>query len=407
MKDRDVNKLIGAVCKKNQKNSIDLPDHTLAEVCRCILANQDFALSIRGNDFETLYINDACLRLFDETREQWMLDNWESRFQSEHVTKIYDEIIPTILAGNKWRGEFEIITSKGEKKQVISDWDTIYDAEGEIVCFYGLYTEVTHMKFLKQELSRQNSVLNEIIDALPDPLVVKDKEHLWVIVNKAFCQITGRTRQELIGKSDNDFFSVAEAEVIWEADNEAMYTGKEIISEESITGKDGETCLFSTKRVTTTSADGEIMLISVARDITNERKLHKSVADSYCQLESSLTALNYDFSRIQDDVADGVSKAEAIRGLFKHCNRDFVALIKEAEIKPISDKSKKNTPAHLSSREYQVFLLLIQGNRIKDIASHLGITANSASTYRSRIMKKLGISSMTDMVQYAIRLGLI
>jgi len=287
----------------------NLPEQTLTKVCSGILANQNFALSIRGIEFETLYVNAACLELFGETREEWMEDDWERRYKGGQVAKIYDEVIPAVLAGNKWHGEFAITTPQGEEKQVLSDWDAIYNDKGEVICFYGLYTEVTHIKSLKEELVKQNQFLTEIIDTLPDPMIVKDKNHTWLAVNKAFCHVIGRSRKELLGKNDQDFLPANEVEVIWGCDDEAIRTGEEIINEENVTHKNGETRLLATKRVAITRSDGETLLIGIARDITTERDLQRSMADSYCKLETSLTALSYDLNRLQDDVATGVSKS--------------------------------------------------------------------------------------------------
>ena len=149
------------------------------------------------------------------------------------------------------------------------------------------------------------------------------------------------------------------------------------------------------------------VLIAIARDITNERKLEKTIADSYRQLEAGVATLKSDLNGIQADISSGVSKAEAVHGLLQRSNRDFSSLINETRLEATPVKKESFISVPLSSREYQVFMLLVRGYRVKDAAKHLGITPNTASTYRSRILKKLGLTSITDMVQYAMRVGLI
>lgn len=57
----------------------------------------------------------------------------------------------------------------------------------------------------------------------------------------------------------------------------------------------------------------------------------------------------------------------------------------------------------LSNREFQVLKLLAQGRSVSDIATRLSLSANTISTYRSRIFDKLGVASMVELLTYAAR----
>lgn len=61
----------------------------------------------------------------------------------------------------------------------------------------------------------------------------------------------------------------------------------------------------------------------------------------------------------------------------------------------------------LSDREYQVFRLLAVGMTVKDIAEQLSLTPQTVSTHRARTLEKMGMASNADLVQYAIRNGLL
>ncbi|MEO6280563.1 response regulator transcription factor [Roseateles sp.] len=60
----------------------------------------------------------------------------------------------------------------------------------------------------------------------------------------------------------------------------------------------------------------------------------------------------------------------------------------------------------LSARERQVLIALVQGRALIDIAVELNVAPNTVSTYKSRLMEKLGQSSLSDLVRYSIRHGL-
>jgi len=62
---------------------------------------------------------------------------------------------------------------------------------------------------------------------------------------------------------------------------------------------------------------------------------------------------------------------------------------------------------HLSLRERQVLQLVAEGKTTKEIASLLGIGVKTASSHRTRLMRKLEVHQTAGLVRYAIRLGLV
>jgi two-component system, NarL family, invasion response regulator UvrY len=56
----------------------------------------------------------------------------------------------------------------------------------------------------------------------------------------------------------------------------------------------------------------------------------------------------------------------------------------------------------LSDREFQVFRLLASGKTVTAIAAELGLSVPTVSTYRTRILEKMGMTDGSDLVQYAI-----
>ena len=59
--------------------------------------------------------------------------------------------------------------------------------------------------------------------------------------------------------------------------------------------------------------------------------------------------------------------------------------------------------SRLTRREREVVQLLAQGNSNKQVAYQLSISAKTVETHRRRIMNKLQLGSVTDLVRYAIR----
>jgi len=61
----------------------------------------------------------------------------------------------------------------------------------------------------------------------------------------------------------------------------------------------------------------------------------------------------------------------------------------------------------LSEREFQVFLKLARGETAGDIAKTLSLSVKTVSTYRTRVMEKMNLSSNSDLTYYALKNKLI
>jgi two-component system invasion response regulator UvrY len=61
----------------------------------------------------------------------------------------------------------------------------------------------------------------------------------------------------------------------------------------------------------------------------------------------------------------------------------------------------------LSEREFQVFLRLAKGETIGHMADSMALSVKTVSTYRTRVMEKMKLSSNSDLTYYALKNGLI
>ena len=71
-------------------------------------------------------------------------------------------------------------------------------------------------------------------------------------------------------------------------------------------------------------------------------------------------------------------------------------------------KDSTRTPHEtLSDREYEVMCRIASGKTVTEIAGELSLSAKTISTYRVRVLEKLGVKNSAEIVQYAIRNGLV
>ncbi len=73
-------------------------------------------------------------------------------------------------------------------------------------------------------------------------------------------------------------------------------------------------------------------------------------------------------------------------------------LINELEVGDINLEIHKR----LSNREYQVLCMLGSGKKINDIADYLTLSPKTVSSYRSRLLAKMNLSSTGELIRYAV-----
>ena len=86
-------------------------------------------------------------------------------------------------------------------------------------------------------------------------------------------------------------------------------------------------------------------------------------------------------------------------------NKVIKTLITKNDVDIAEDN--KSAYSKLSLREQQILKLLIDGVPIKDIAEELFISSKTVENHKASIMVKLKCKNMTELIRYAISIGLI
>jgi DNA-binding NarL/FixJ family response regulator len=69
--------------------------------------------------------------------------------------------------------------------------------------------------------------------------------------------------------------------------------------------------------------------------------------------------------------------------------------------------AKSDPLSVLSPREREVFRLLVNGDRAKEIAAILDLSPKTIDTYRSSLMRKLGVEDVVSLVKFAFDKGIV
>lgn len=117
-------------------------------------------------------------------------------------------------------------------------------------------------------------LLQAAIDAIPDPLFVKDLQHRWVACNQALSNLLGGLpREKIIGYTDADYIPREQYEVFWQVDDAVIATGKAHENEEVIALADGIARTLWTRKFPVKDADERIIGVCVlVIDITASKQ---------------------------------------------------------------------------------------------------------------------------------------
>ncbi len=161
-----------------------------------------------------------------------------------------------------------------------------FNNKGEVTHVGVFSHDITRLRKTGEELIKARDFLDKIINAVPDPIFVKDTRHCWVILNDACCSFIGLPREQLLGKTDYDFFSEQEADIFWEKDDLVFSTGTENVNEEKLTDTSGKLHIISTKKALFNHfATQEKYLVGIIRDITEIKQAEEKLISHQEQLE--------------------------------------------------------------------------------------------------------------------------
>jgi diguanylate cyclase (GGDEF)-like protein/PAS domain S-box-containing protein len=239
---------------------------------------------------------------------------------------------------------------------------------------------VAYLAHLQEELKRSKDFLQSLIDTIPDPIFVKDRNHRWLVLNQAYCRLIGYPLEVLICRTDYDLFPQSEADIFWQQDELVLQTHQPLENEEYFTDAHKVTHLIATKRSLHKDAAGNLFLVGAIRDIT-ERKLREDALEqknaelSHQAYHDALTGLSnrkmfYECLHLSLEKASSNQELVALLFLdldgFKSINDTLGHNVGDLLLKTVASRLKKclrgsDTISRLGGDEFTVILPGIPG----------------------------------------------
>ncbi len=104
----------------------------------------------------------------------------------------------------------------------------------------------------------------------------------------------------------------------------------------------------------------------------------------------------------------GCATAEMVKAV-RHVasGKKFItSTVLEMLVNEVSMPEARLPHENLSDREFKIFTLLVAGKGVNEIAEQLLISNKTVSTHKSRLMEKMNLHNVSDLVRYAVKHGL-
>ncbi|MDP3928064.1 MAG: PAS domain S-box protein, partial [Bacteroidota bacterium] len=294
-----------------------------------------------------IYVNEISAKITGYSTEELLSMNYLDLVKSSHknqVAQFYlkqakEETLVTYY-------EFPIKT-KGGKTAWIGQNVQLIETQDNKRGIQAIAREITKLKDAQLEIESSHNFLNEIMEASPNPMFVKNRKHEWILVNKAYTEFTSIDKSKIIGKTDTDFLNKTEALEFIKNDEEQFLTQKAQEREVVFVSPDGLEKILLVKK-TIVENNKELFLIANITDITElkEREkqvlLYNKIAD---QISDAISVSDYSGSLIYVNEAHaknlGKTREELIGSSITKMEKNFATIADWQEHYNIV-KQKKN-----------------------------------------------------------------
>jgi len=132
-----------------------------------------------------------------------------------------------------------------------------------------------------------DAFLSQVVNAVQNPVFVKDEQLRFVFFNDAFCALLGRTRDTLVGFTDQDVVPPEQAAIFQAIDRRVLATSAPHVNEEKLTNAEGVEYWLVTRKSVVDVPGGGRYVVGVISDITDRKMIEKDLLAAKVEAEDA------------------------------------------------------------------------------------------------------------------------
>lgn len=343
------------------------------------------ALDIRG--WVTLANTAAGDLLGYDSDDELLGQDWFKVFIPESSYSQVRDAFDDMIGGNlePYRSyENEVLLKDGSSRLVQWYDEYIIDDDGKIIGVVLSGRDITRERQTEQALLEQRELLLSVIDENPDPVVVKDEDAKFILVNKACAELYGSSPEMMIGKDDGDFIPDEEqVEFFRQNAQKIMRTGEtEIVYEESIDVNTGEHRHYRSVKRPYKDSKGRSQILIIAHDMTIEMRIHEQLKKSQYYQQALLD--NFPFLVWLKDKDS----------TFLAVNRPFADAAEISEVSDVIGKDDLDVWPERLARQYRDDdALVMETLQKKDVEEKIAVDGEMCwfETYKAPVIDRDGV----------------
>ncbi len=245
------------------------------------------------------------------------IENFYALVHPEDRAYVRQQVQAAVSLGITYRLVHRIVLPDGTVRHVEENAELVRGEAGGMARLVGTVLDITERRRIEETLAHERNLLRTLVDAIPDPIVVKDLQGRYVLLNRANARaLKVEDPTAAIGKTDADFQPEEQAVRQAEDDRRVTESGARVINrEELITSPDGVSGWFLTTKIPLHDERGNVTgLVSVGRDITEGHRIREELEREHNLLRTLIDTLP-DFVYVKDAAGRYLLTNEANRRL--------------------------------------------------------------------------------------------
>lgn len=238
---------------------------------------KDVVYSIEPKTLHINYVNKAVEEVFGISQEEFQKDttHWKKMIHGGDLAKLL-ESQDAIVKDGKVEVEYRIISPSGEIKWVRDRSWIVKNDEDEVIRLDGIITDISKRKIAEQAFRDSEERYRTAVESSVEAIYMMNPISLQVIeANDAFCKLLGYSHQEAL-KLTIDQFVKGSLENLNQLINHIIDTGGGQLGERIWVTKNGVELIVQVNASRIRQRDQETLFV-VARDITEEKKIHNAL----------------------------------------------------------------------------------------------------------------------------------